>query len=139
MYHEAQDANAETLVTRGDPRVTPVGRIMRRLSIDELPQLFNVLKGVMSLVGPRPHALSAKAAGRLYQEVVENYAERHKIKPGITGLAQVKGFRGETDTEEKIKGRIDYDIEYMENWSLFLDLKIILQTVYVIFRSDSAY
>jgi lipopolysaccharide/colanic/teichoic acid biosynthesis glycosyltransferase len=93
----------------------------------------------MSLIGPRPHAFSAKAAGRLYQEVVENYAERHKIKPGITGLAQVNGFRGETDTEEKIRRRIEYDLEYMENWSLMLDIKIILKTIYVIFRSDSAY
>ena len=139
MYHEAQDADAETLVTRGDLRVTSVGRILRRFSIDELPQLFNVLKGTMSLVGPRPHAKSAKAAGRLYQEVVENYAERHKIKPGITGLAQVNGFRGETDTEDKIRRRIEYDIDYMENWSLALDFKIMLKTIYVIFRSDSAY
>ncbi len=139
LYHEAQDADADRLVTQGDPRVTPIGRILRRYSIDELPQLFNVLKGTMSLVGPRPHAMSAKAAGRLYQEVVENYAERHKIKPGITGLAQVNGFRGETDTEDKIRRRIEYDIDYMENWSLGLDLKIMVKTLYVIFRSHAAY
>jgi lipopolysaccharide/colanic/teichoic acid biosynthesis glycosyltransferase len=119
--------------------VTRVGRFLRRYSIDELPQLFNVLKGEMSLVGPRPHALNAKAAGRLYVEVVEHYAERHKIKPGITGLAQVNGWRGETDTEDKIKSRVEHDLYYMENWSLFLDIKIMFRTICVVFLAKGAY
>lgn len=140
LYHEARDEQAERSCTRDDPRVTRVGRILRRLSLDELPQLFNVLKGDMSLVGPRPHALKSKAAGRLFHDVVENYAERHKIKPGITGLAQVRGYRGETDTEEKIKKRVEYDLYYMENWSLLSDLKIMLQTAYIVlFSRDAAY
>lgn len=140
MYHESRDEHAEQSCTRDDPRVTRVGRILRRLSLDELPQLLNVLKGDMSLVGPRPHALKSKAAGKLFHDVVENYAERHKIKPGITGLAQVKGYRGETDTEEKIRKRVEYDLYYMENWSLFSDLKIMAQTAYIVFfANDAAY
>lgn len=139
MYHEARDENAERLTSRNDSRVTRVGRLLRRYSIDELPQLFNVLKGEMSVVGPRPHALRAKAAGRLYEEVVENYAERHKIKPGITGLAQVNGWRGDTETEYKIKARVKDDIFYMENWSFMYDIKIILKTIYVVITAKEAY
>lgn len=140
LFHAARDEHAEQSCTRDDPRITRVGRILRRLSLDELPQLLNVLKGDMSLVGPRPHALRSKAAGKLFQDVVENYAERHKIKPGITGLAQVKGYRGETDTEEKIRRRVEYDLHYIDNWSLFSDLKIMVQTAYIVFfDQDSAY
>jgi len=130
MYHELRDENASKLVTQGDPRITRVGRILRRTSLDELPQLFNVLVGQMSLVGPRPHATQAKAAGKLYQEVVQEYAVRHKVKPGITGWAQVNGWRGETDTEEKILRRVEFDLYYMENWSVFLDIEILFRTAW---------
>jgi len=136
MYHELRDESAARLATRNDPRITPVGAFMRKTSLDELPQLFNVLKGEMSLVGPRPHATQAKAAGRLYQEVVEEYAVRHKIKPGITGWAQVKGWRGETDTEEKIMRRVECDLYYMENWSLFLDVEILVRTATKLIGKD---
>jgi Undecaprenyl-phosphate glucose phosphotransferase len=139
LYNHAADANAEKSCTRDDPRVTRVGRFLRRYSIDELPQLFNVLLGNMSLVGPRPHAPSTKAAGKLFHDVVENYAERHKIKPGITGWAQVNGYRGETDTEEKIKRRVEYDLDYIDNWSLQFDLKIMLKTAWIVFNSEAAY
>jgi Undecaprenyl-phosphate glucose phosphotransferase len=130
MYHEQRDPGAERLTTRNDPRVTRVGAILRRTSLDELPQLFNVLKGDMSLVGPRPHALKAKAGGQLYQDVVSEYALRHKIKPGITGWAQVRGWRGETDTEEKIVRRVEHDLYYIDNWSILFDLHILLLTVF---------
>ncbi|MFD2234848.1 undecaprenyl-phosphate glucose phosphotransferase [Phaeospirillum tilakii] len=132
MYHEARDVNATRLATPDDPRITRVGRFLRRTSLDELPQLFNVLGGSMSLVGPRPHATQAKAAGRLYQEVVSEYGLRHKIKPGITGWAQVNGWRGETNTEEKILRRVECDLYYMEHWSVMLDLEILFRTVFVL-------
>jgi Undecaprenyl-phosphate glucose phosphotransferase len=139
MHQHRTDANAETLTRRNDDRVTRVGRILRRTSIDELPQLINVIKGDMSLVGPRPHATSAKAAGRLYEEAVEVYAARHRVKPGITGWAQVNGWRGETDTLEKIERRVEYDLFYIENWSLALDLKILLRTALVVVGDREAY
>jgi lipopolysaccharide/colanic/teichoic acid biosynthesis glycosyltransferase len=119
--------------------VTRVGRFLRKTSLDELPQLVNVLKGNMSLVGPRPHATSAKAAGRLYEEAVDAYAARHRVKPGITGWAQVNGWRGETDTLEKIERRVEYDLFYIENWSLGLDLKILLRTAFVVLGDREAY
>jgi Undecaprenyl-phosphate glucose phosphotransferase len=128
MYHHLRDEDAAKLATRDDPRITRVGRIIRRASIDELPQLFNVLSGEMSLVGPRPHAIQAKAAGKLYRDIAAEYAVRHKIKPGITGWAQVMGWRGETDTEEKLLRRVECDLYYMENWSIFLDIEILLRT-----------
>lgn len=128
MFHDQQDLHASRLTTRDDPRVTRVGRFLRRSSLDELPQLFNVLCGQMSIVGPRPHAKNAKAAGRTYQEVVQEYAHRHRIKPGITGWAQVNGWRGETDTEEKIIRRCEHDLYYIDNWSFFFDLYIIIST-----------
>ncbi len=109
--------------------MTRVGRILRRSSLDELPQLINVLRGDMSIVGPRPHPLSAKAAGWLYPDVVEDYAARHKVKPGITGWAQVNGWRGETDSVEKIQNRVAHDLYYIDNWSLWLDLKILIKTI----------
>lgn len=128
MYHHRADANADQLTTRNDPRVSCIGGLLRKTSLDELPQLFNVLRGDMSLVGPRPHALNAKAAGQLYQDVVSEYALRHRIKPGITGWAQLNGWRGETDTEEKIVKRVEHDLYYIENWSLLLDIYIIIGT-----------
>ena len=107
MYVDRADSNAAKLVTKDDPRVTRVGRFIRKTSLDELPQLFNVLIGTLSLVGPRPHALQAKAADQLYHEVVDGYFARHKVKPGITGWAQINGWRGETDTAEKIQKRVE--------------------------------
>jgi len=139
MYVEQTDGNADKLVTRHDPRVTRIGRFLRRTSLDELPQLFNVLGGSLSLVGPRPHALQAKAANRLYHEVVDGYFARHKVKPGITGWAQVNGWRGETDTPEKITKRVEHDLYYIENWSLLLDLYILLKTPVALVRSENAY
>ena len=139
MYTDKCDADARALVTRGDPRVTPVGRLIRKTSLDELPQLINVLKGDLSLVGPRPHALAAKAAGQLYDEVVEGYFARHKVKPGITGWAQVNGWRGETDTPEKIRQRVAHDLYYIENWSVMLDLLILIRTPFALLETDNAY
>ena len=139
MYTDMSDANASKLVTKDDPRVTPVGRFIRKTSLDELPQLMNVLKGDLSLVGPRPHALSAKAAGRLYNEVVDGYFARHKVKPGITGWAQINGWRGETDTSEKIKKRVEHDLYYIENWSVFFDLYILLKTPLSLVSTGNAY
>jgi Undecaprenyl-phosphate glucose phosphotransferase len=139
MYHEKRDEKAEKLVTRNDPRVTRVGAFLRKTSLDELPQLLNVLKGEMSIVGPRPHALSAKAADRLYEEVVAEYAARHRVKPGITGWAQVMGWRGETDTVEKIQKRVEHDLYYIENWSLGFDLKILFLTFFALLKTENAY
>jgi len=116
-----------TQARRGDPRVTKLGAFLRRTSLDELPQFFNVLQGRMSLVGPRPHAL---AHNEYYMDMVESYMQRHKVKPGITGWAQVNGYRGETDTLEKMEKRVEYDLWYINNWSLGLDLKIIVLTVF---------
>ena len=109
----------------GDPRITPFGRWLRRTSIDELPQLINVLQGGMSLVGPRPHAIEHND---FYAKKINSYKIRHRIKPGITGLAQVHGFRGETDTVEKMLRRVELDVEYINKWSIWLDLKILLLT-----------
>jgi Undecaprenyl-phosphate glucose phosphotransferase len=139
MYAQQSDFAASQLATKNDPRVTRLGRILRRSSIDELPQLLNVLKGDMSLVGPRPHALQAKAAGHLYHEIVAGYAMRHKIKPGITGWAQVSGWRGETDTEEKIIRRVECDLVYMNNWSVLFDFYILVSTVFVAPFHSGAY
>lgn len=134
-----QDNHAENLVSKGDPRVTRVGAFIRRTSLDELPQLINVLKGEMSIVGPRPHALKASVAGELYDQAVTEYAARHKVKPGMTGWAQVNGWRGETDTKEKIIKRVEYDMYYIENWSLYLDLVIIFRTPKSLFNQKNAY
>jgi exopolysaccharide biosynthesis polyprenyl glycosylphosphotransferase len=140
MHVDQCDAAAMKLVTKGDPRVTRVGRFIRKTSIDELPQLLNVvLKGDLSLVGPRPHALQAKAENRLYDQVVDGYFARHKVKPGITGWAQVNGWRGETDTEEKIQRRVEHDLYYIENWSVFFDLYILAVTPFALLKSDNAY
>jgi Undecaprenyl-phosphate glucose phosphotransferase len=139
MYVDRCDANAVNLVTKQDSRVTRVGRFIRKTSLDELPQLFNVINGSLSLVGPRPHALQAKAAGRLYAAVVDGYFGRHKVKPGITGWAQIHGWRGETDTPEKIQKRVEHDIYYIENWSLLLDVYILFKTPFALLKSDNAY
>jgi exopolysaccharide biosynthesis polyprenyl glycosylphosphotransferase len=128
MYHATCDANGSQLTKRGDTRVTQVGRFIRRSSIDELPQLINVLRGEMSLVGPRPYPLSARAGERLYGEVVPNIGLRHRVRPGLTGLAQVSGYRGDTETEARLIGRFVLDLAYIENWSLWLDIKILLRT-----------
>jgi lipopolysaccharide/colanic/teichoic acid biosynthesis glycosyltransferase len=139
MFTDLCDANAAKLATRGDPRITRVGRVIRKTSIDELPQLFNVLLGSLSLVGPRPHALQAKAADRLYHDVVDGYFSRHKVKPGITGWAQINGWRGETDTPEKIQQRVACDLYYIENWSLLLDIFILLKTPFALLKTENAY
>jgi putative colanic acid biosynthesis UDP-glucose lipid carrier transferase len=117
----------------GDQRITPLGAFMRRTSLDELPQFVNVLQGRMSIVGPRPHAI---AHNELYRKVINGYMVRHKVKPGITGWAQVCGYRGETDTLDKMQARIDHDLEYLRNWSLRLDLFIIFRTVWVILKGQ---
>jgi lipopolysaccharide/colanic/teichoic acid biosynthesis glycosyltransferase len=139
MHTNLTDTNAAKLVTKGDPRVTRVGRIIRKTSLDELPQLFNVLTGQLSLVGPRPHATQAKAAEALYEQVVDGYFARHKVKPGITGWAQVNGWRGETDTREKIEQRVKHDLEYIDQWSLGLDLLILAKTPLALLKSENAY
>ncbi|MCH8196878.1 MAG: undecaprenyl-phosphate glucose phosphotransferase [Proteobacteria bacterium] len=139
MYHHLQDAEAHQLTKRDDDRVTPAGRFLRRTSLDELPQLFNVLKGNMSLVGPRPHATAAKAGGQLYYDVVDQYAARHRVKPGITGWAQVNGWRGETQTVDEIQKRVECDLYYIDNWSIWLDIRILAKTVLVVFRDAKAY
>jgi Undecaprenyl-phosphate glucose phosphotransferase len=140
MRVDQLDPTAAKLVTRDDPRVTRVGRFIRKTSIDELPQLINVVfKGDLSLVGPRPHAVHAKAADRQYDEVVDGYFARHRVKPGITGWAQVNGWRGETDTQEKIQQRVEHDLYYIENWSILLDLYILAITPISLLKSDNAY
>jgi len=140
MYVDQTDAAAAKLVTKDDPRVTRVGRFIRKTSLDELPQLFNVvLKGDLSLVGPRPHAVSAKAESRLYDEAVDGYFARHRVKPGITGWAQINGWRGETDTQEKIQKRVEHDLYYIENWSALFDLTILVKTPFALLKTENAY
>jgi len=124
-----EDGPVVTQATRDDPRVTRVGRLIRKTSIDELPQLFNVLQGKMSLVGPRPHAI---AHNEMYRKLISGYMIRHKVRPGITGLAQVNGLRGETETLEKMAERVRYDLEYLRNWSPWLDVKIIFRTLWLV-------
>lgn len=134
MHQEADDQ--VTQAQKGDARITRVGAFLRSTSLDELPQFFNVLQGRMSIVGPRPHAL---AHNEYYKELVESYMQRHKVKPGITGWAQVNGYRGETDTLDKMQKRVEHDLWYIDNWSLGLDLKIIAQTIFKGFRNANAY
>jgi putative colanic acid biosynthesis UDP-glucose lipid carrier transferase len=122
--------------SRNDARVTPLGRFLRKTSLDELPQFFNVLQGRMSIVGPRPHAV---AHNELYRGQISGYMLRHKVKPGITGWAQVNGYRGETDTVEKMAARVRYDLDYLRNWSLSLDLLIIVKTFWLVFKDARAY
>lgn len=130
--------NGDSVVqaTQGDKRLTPIGGFLRKSSLDELPQFLNVLQGHMSIVGPRPHA---NAHNEMYRKLIRGYMVRHKVKPGITGWAQVNGYRGETDTIEKMENRIFYDLDYLRNWSLWLDLKIIFMTVYTVLWDKNAY
>lgn len=137
MHVHLGDRAGTCQATRDDPRITPVGRILRATSLDELPQLINVVKGDMSLVGPRPHVPNMRAAERLYEDLVPYYFQRHTVRPGITGLAQVSGCRGSTAKAGDAIARIDYDLEYIETWSLWLDLKIILRTIRREFLSGS--
>jgi len=130
------DGPVVTQASRGDSRITPFGAFIRRTSLDELPQFFNVLQGRMSIVGPRPHAV---AHNEEYRRIIKAYMVRHKVKPGITGWAQVNGHRGETDTLEKMKARVEYDLEYLRNWSLGLDLQIIVRTIRLVFFDRKAY
>jgi putative colanic acid biosysnthesis UDP-glucose lipid carrier transferase len=132
----AEDGDLVRQATRNDSRITRFGAFLRRTSLDELPQFINVLQGRMSVVGPRPHAV---AHNELYRKLIRGYMIRHKVRPGITGLAQVNGFRGETETVEKMKARIEQDLQYLRNWSLLLDLQIILKTVVVVLGRQNAY
>jgi Undecaprenyl-phosphate glucose phosphotransferase len=139
MYHDVSDADCEQQTQRDDPRVTRIGWFLRRTSLDELPQFLNVLLGEMSLVGPRPHAIATKADGVYFEDAVRHYEKRHRIKPGITGWAQVNGWRGETQTLEQIRRRVEFDLYYIDNWSLWLDLVILLRTLRCGFLSRQAY
>jgi len=132
----AEDGDLVRQATRNDSRITKFGAFLRRTSLDELPQFINVLQGRMSVVGPRPHAV---AHNETYRKLIRGYMIRHKVRPGVTGLAQVNGFRGETETVEKMKGRIDMDLTYLRNWSLLLDLQVILKTVVVVLGRQNAY
>jgi Undecaprenyl-phosphate glucose phosphotransferase len=139
MYVEQSDANGEQLTQRDDPRITRLGAFLRRTSLDELPQFLNVICGDMSIVGPRPHALAAKAGPLFYQEAVKHYDARHRMKPGITGWAQVNGWRGETETLEQIRRRVEHDLYYIEHWSIALDLRIIVRTILGGFTGRNAF
>jgi len=139
MYTHMADLGAKKTTTRDDPRVTPVGRFLRRFSIDELPQLFNVLQGSMSLVGPRPHGTEMMVGDRFYHEAVRGYAGRHRVKPGITGYAQVKGLRGEVRTIERAKRRVELDKYYVDHWSFWLDIYILFATARAVLFDTDAY
>jgi putative colanic acid biosynthesis UDP-glucose lipid carrier transferase len=131
-----EDGAKVTQATRNDPRITNLGKFLRRTSLDELPQFFNVLQGRMSVVGPRPHAV---AHNEQYRKIIHRYMWRCKVKPGITGWAQVNGWRGETDTHEKMEKRVEYDLEYLKNWSIWMDIKIVTKTIYLGFSDKKAY
>jgi putative colanic acid biosysnthesis UDP-glucose lipid carrier transferase len=131
-----EDGDKVQQATKNDIRITPLGAFLRKTSLDELPQFINVLQGRMSLVGPRPHAV---AHNEMYRKLISGYMLRHKVKPGITGWAQINGFRGETDTLEKMQQRVNYDLEYLRNWSLSLDLQILIKTAFVFLRDQNAY
>jgi Undecaprenyl-phosphate glucose phosphotransferase len=136
MAHEPAPETSVPQARRNDPRITRVGAFLRRSSLDELPQLFNVLRGEMSLVGPRPHAV---AHNEHYAKIIDGYLGRHRVKPGITGWAQVNGLRGETETPEKMRMRVQYDLFYIDNWSLLFDLKILVMTSFLGFVHRNAY
>ena len=133
LYDHAADPNAEKLSDDRDPRITRVGAVLRRTMLDELPQFINVLRGEMSVVGPRPHAMAAKAGGLLYRDAVPDYDARHRMKPGVTGWAQVNGWRGDTKTVEQIRQRVAYDLHYIDHWSIWMDLKIVFMTILMAF------
>jgi len=139
MRHAPEPSDSCRQATRHDDRVTRLGAWLRRTSIDEFPQLLNVLQGSMSLVGPRPHAPGTCAAGRPFEVITRDYAARHCVKPGMTGLAQVRGWRGETDTEEKLLRRVDSDMEYIATWSFGRDLLILCRTLLSVLRMLNAY
>jgi len=139
MYAHLEDRLAACQTLRGDPRVTRVGAFLRRHSLDELPQLFNVLVGTLSLVGPRPHAPATTAGGQRLELAATNYMARHRMKPGITGWAQVSGCRGNLDTVEKAVRRVEHDLYYIENWSLLRDLRIIVRTIRLVLHDDQAF
>jgi Undecaprenyl-phosphate glucose phosphotransferase len=139
LYVDKQDATGSKVVTRHDPRVTRVGAFIRRTSLDELPQLINVVKGEMSLVGPRPHATGSRAERDLFENVVQDYFARHRMKPGVTGWAQINGWRGETDTREKLVQRVEHDLYYIDHWSVLLDLYIIAMTPFSLISGKNAY
>jgi len=139
MHVDRSDPSGAQRTVRNDPRLTRLGCILRWLSFDELPQLINVVCGKMSLVGPRPHAIAMKAGDHLYSEAVEQYLHRHRVKPGITGWAQVNGWRGEIDTLQKAHARLAHDLYYIEHWSLWLDLKILLKTAATLASDENAY
>jgi Undecaprenyl-phosphate glucose phosphotransferase len=140
LHHSMADPTASKVVTRNDPRVTRVGKFIRKTSIDELPQLFNVVfKGNLSLVGPRPHAVQQKLQNQLLDEAVDGYFARHRVKPGITGWAQINGWRGEVDSAEKIQRRVEFDLYYIENWSVLFDAYILLKTPLALLKTDNAY
>lgn len=140
MYAEQADLAAKQVVTKSDPRVTRVGRVLRKSSLDELPQLFNVLGGSLSLVGPRPHAVAARSSRQeAFDRIVEGYSARHRLPPGITGWAQVNGWRGEVDDPESLRARVAYDLFYIENWSVWFDLAILLRTPVSLFDTRRAY
>ncbi|PWE28504.1 undecaprenyl-phosphate glucose phosphotransferase [Pararhodobacter marinus] len=139
MYTDLCDPTAVKAVRKGDARVTRVGRFIRRASIDEFPQFFNVIKGDLSMVGPRPHATAARTGDIVYDQIEQAYSARHKVKPGVTGWAQVKGWRGEMNSMEKITQRIEHDLYYIEHWSLWLDLKIVLMTPVSLVTTKNAY
>lgn len=132
----SEDGSSIAQAQKNDPRITKIGAFLRRSSLDELPQFINVLQGRMSIVGPRPHAV---AHNELYRKLIKGYMLRHKVKPGITGWAQVNGLRGETEVLEKMQARIEYDLDYLQNWSIWLDIWIIMRTVWVVLRRDNAY
>ena len=134
MYVHTEEVGHITQAKKTDPRITPLGGFLRKTSIDELPQLFNVIQGRMSLVGPRPHAVEHND---LYSKKIDSYLVRHRMKPGITGLAQISGYRGETDTLEKMQKRVEYDLAYINNWSIGLDIKILLKTPLSLIFNDA--
>lgn len=136
MFHEPSTEAAFSQATRNDPRITPIGRFLRRTSLDELPQFINVLQGRLSVVGPRPHAI---AHNDEFKDKIDAYMQRHRVKPGITGWAQVNGYRGETRTVEKMRKRIEFDLYYIENWSIWLDIKIVVLTIFLVLTHHTAY
>ncbi len=139
MRFEAGDAGGAVQTRRGDSRITRIGGILRKTSLDELPQLFNVVRGDMSLVGPRPHPVSMRTGNLLGHEIVEDYAHRHRVKPGITGWAQVNGYRGATDTRDKLAKRVEFDLYYIDNWSVLFDMRILLMTVAQVLTMKNAF
>jgi putative colanic acid biosynthesis UDP-glucose lipid carrier transferase len=131
-----QEQNTVTQATKNDPRITPIGGFLRRTSLDELPQFINVLLGDMSVVGPRPHALQHN---EMYKDLLETYMLRHRVKPGITGWAQIHGHRGETDTVDKMARRVEFDLHYIQHWSLWMDVRIIIWTAFKGWTGKNAY